>query len=244
MNHALDAAPTLVLLPGLDGTGRLFEPLLAELPEGVRTVVIEYPADELLSIAEHVQFVVERLPAGRVVLLAESFSGLVALELLARCARPIDGVVFCAAFGEPPRPWLLRLSRLVPRVGAFLRAAPTFLLKRYCVGRRADAQLLTLLRTTFAGLSSRVLTHRLRLVATARPIVVPPVEIPCLYLQATGDRLVPPGAANWFARRFTQLRLERVAGPHFLLQTQPRACVERVVAMLDSVGPVMDSAVD
>ncbi len=244
MNHAIDAAPTLVLLPGLDGTGRLFEPLLAALPCGVRTVVIEYPVDELLSIAEHVEFVVQRLPAGRVVLLAESFSGLVALELLVRCARPIDGVVFCAAFGEPPRPWLLRLSRLVPRVGVFLRSAPSFLLKHYCVGRRADAKLLTLLRTTFAGLSSRVWTHRLRLVATARPVVTQPFDVPCTYLQATGDRLVPPVAANWFAGRFPQLRLDRVAGPHFLLQTQPRACVERVVAMLGAVGPVVDSAVD
>ncbi|WP_343630223.1 hypothetical protein [Roseateles sp.] len=39
----------LVLLPGMDGTGDLFEPLLRELPAGWRPVVVRYLAFVLLG---------------------------------------------------------------------------------------------------------------------------------------------------------------------------------------------------
>src|SRR4051812_35337188 len=71
----------LVLLPGLDGSGRLFQPLLAELPKWIEPVVVAYPPerarfDELVPIAR------ERLPhSGAFALLGESFSGPLALML-------------------------------------------------------------------------------------------------------------------------------------------------------------------
>ena len=34
----------LVLLPGMDGTGDLFAPLLSALPPALRTIVVRYPA--------------------------------------------------------------------------------------------------------------------------------------------------------------------------------------------------------
>ena len=46
--HAADrmkAMPTLVLLPGLDGTGDFFQPLLESLASRVRTRVVRYPID-------------------------------------------------------------------------------------------------------------------------------------------------------------------------------------------------------
>ena len=46
--------PLLVLLPGLDGTGLMFEPLLPFL-EGLEPLVLRYPA-ELTSYAECLAF--------------------------------------------------------------------------------------------------------------------------------------------------------------------------------------------
>src|SRR4051812_12200514 len=71
----------LVLLPGLDGSGRLFQPLLAELPKWIEPVVVAYPPerarfDDLVPIAR------ERLPhSGAFASLGESFSGPLALML-------------------------------------------------------------------------------------------------------------------------------------------------------------------
>jgi hypothetical protein len=39
------AVPTLVLLPGLDGTGDFFQPLLESFGERVRCRVVRYPVD-------------------------------------------------------------------------------------------------------------------------------------------------------------------------------------------------------
>ena len=50
-------SPTLVLLPGLEGAGLLFEPLLAALPSSIRTQVVSYPPDQPLSLAEYAALV-------------------------------------------------------------------------------------------------------------------------------------------------------------------------------------------
>ena len=42
----------LVLLPGMDGTGDLFAPLLSALSPALRTIVIRYPSDRPLGYAE------------------------------------------------------------------------------------------------------------------------------------------------------------------------------------------------
>jgi hypothetical protein len=43
---------TLVLLPGMDGTGQLFAPFLTALGHGVDVKVVRYPTKEPLSYAE------------------------------------------------------------------------------------------------------------------------------------------------------------------------------------------------
>ncbi len=70
----------LFLLPGLDGTGLLFEPLLKELPKECIAEVISYPFDQPQTFEQHVKHVVGKLPENEpIALLAESFSGPVAI---------------------------------------------------------------------------------------------------------------------------------------------------------------------
>jgi len=54
------------------------------------------------------------------------------------------------------------------------------------------------------------------------------VRVPALYLRATEDRLVPPGAAGTFARFVAHGHIGDVAGPHFLLQASPDAAAQAV----------------
>lgn len=42
----------LILLPGLDGSGVLFAPLLRHLPPDVEPVVVRYPPDRALGYEE------------------------------------------------------------------------------------------------------------------------------------------------------------------------------------------------
>ncbi len=82
-SHTTQQVRTLVLLPGLDGTGRLFTPLRRLLEPNFRTVVISYPADCPHDYDGLSTKVVRELPKTPHVIVAESFSGPVALKVAA-----------------------------------------------------------------------------------------------------------------------------------------------------------------
>lgn len=227
---------TLVLLPGLDGTGRLFQPFLRALPRDVRTHVVAYPPSGRRSIEEYARLVASQLPEGQIVLLAESFSGLVALALLASGAVSPQGVVFCASFAEPPRPRLLGVTRVIPRIGSLIQRAPSWLLRQFAIGPRAGRQQVALLRAVLSEVSPEVVGHRLRLLATHRALAIEHAGVPCCYLQGKDDRLVPSRAARWFESHFTPFQLEQLKGPHFLLLSEPQECARRVVRFLEELA--------
>ena len=78
----------IVLLPGLDGTGTLFRPLLAHLPSPLRPIVVAYPGNEKLGYDALRQRVMAALPTEEpFVILGESFSGPLALMAAAICLR-------------------------------------------------------------------------------------------------------------------------------------------------------------
>jgi hypothetical protein len=51
LEDAAEGRLNLVLLPGLDGTGLLFQPLLEALASRVRSKIIAYPRSESLSLS-------------------------------------------------------------------------------------------------------------------------------------------------------------------------------------------------
>ena len=225
----------LVLLPGLDGTGLLFRPLVATL-SNVESKVVSYPNDKTLSLDEHARWVIRQLPGEKAVLLAESFSGLVALRALQEALSRIAAVIFVCAFAEPPRPLLLRLAPLVSRAGPLMRNTPPFLLRQFCLGRDAPVEQLNLLRGALATVPPQVLANRLTLIGTRNSWGKAKFGVPCLYLQASEDRLVPPAAAEWFRGRFEHFELGRIDGPHFLLQAKSRECAQRISEFSARIG--------
>lgn len=52
---------TLVLLPGLNGTAGLFNPLLSIATDEYAVMVIDYPVDEIKSYAELTEAVLEKI---------------------------------------------------------------------------------------------------------------------------------------------------------------------------------------
>lgn len=227
--------PNLILLPGLDGTGILFRPLLAILPAEIRPRVVTYPSNQRLPLAEYAELVARQLPPGDTVVLVESFSGLVALTLLARPQPRIRKVLFVASFAEPPRPLLLRLAPLCSWLGSVVRLAPAFLLKHFCLGSDADAEQLKLFREAVATVSPGVLAHRIRLVAMGASEKPIHMTVPCSYLQASDDKLVPRSAARWFQTHAESCKVESLEGPHFLLQAKPQECADWIVEELKSI---------
>ncbi|WP_254671957.1 hypothetical protein [Janthinobacterium sp. MP5059B] len=126
------ASPLLVLLPGMDGTARLFHRFDAALraQAAIDTQAIAYPAAPL-DYAALEAFVRERLPRDRpFVVLAESFSGPLGAALRAEPPPGMRALVLCSSFVRNPRPMLaplrhlLGLGRPLALATARLRPAP------------------------------------------------------------------------------------------------------------------------
>lgn len=187
--------PLLILLPGLDGSGRLFARLVAALGADVEARVIAYPADRALGYAELVEFVRPQLPKDRpFVLLGESFSGPVAIRLAAGRPPGLAGLVLSCTFARNPRPWLGALARpILPFLP--LRHLPLAPALRLLAGRDSNAPLRAELRSALAPLTGAVLRARLRAVlgVDVRSEAAA-VEVPALVLRAARDRVVPASA--------------------------------------------------
>ncbi|HEX7642301.1 MAG TPA: alpha/beta hydrolase [Burkholderiaceae bacterium] len=247
------AACTVVLLPGMDGTGLLFQPWIAAKPDGFDLRVIDYPVDAALGYQELLPLVRVRLPQDRpYILLAESFSGPLGLMLAAEAPSGLAGLILCCTFAKNPLPWLVFAKPLLGGTGFLV--SPALLARlghRALFGRFADAQTKAALSGALRRLHPSVLQARMLAVLGADvSALLPRVCVPALYLSAGEDRVVPASALRRLVEALPRMRISRIATPHMLLQTAPQEAWKAVVTFLDhcrakdDVEPRMEARID
>lgn len=223
----------IVLLPGLDGTGKLFAPFTNQLPDFVVPYVISYPSDRSLSLNELSAWVQSKLPEGDFVLLAESFSGLVALRLLPQIVSRLQALIFVGAFASSPRPLLLKFCTLFSLTARYSAQLPHFLIRLFCLGHGASKKTCQEFQTILMEVPRHILVQRLSIIAAAKPPELIAIECACYYIEAKADRLVPSNAVRWFRENIRNLQVVQVSAPHFMLQTKPKECVEKIKKVLE-----------
>lgn len=219
---------TLVLLPGMDGTGALFAPLLQALSPEIQPVVITYPPNERLGYAKLVERVEKQLPtATDYVLLGESFSGPVATLLAARNPPGLQGLILACSFVRTPRPLLAPfrpLARLLPNPALALGPLGFALM-----GKHATPPLRRALAEAISSVEPGVMRHRAAAALSADASdSLAAVRCPVLYLQATEDKVVPARCASEVKRLCPHAQIASLPGPHFLLQTRAAAAAKRI----------------
>jgi pimeloyl-[acyl-carrier protein] methyl ester esterase len=213
---------TLVLLPGMDGTGELFSPLLDVLES--KAQVVRYPASASLGYAELTAFARAALPVDEpYVLLGESFSGPVAIQLAASRPKHLVGMVLCCSFARNPRPslgWLRGATGFLPA------RPPLKAIEVLLCGRFASPRLRAALAQALAQVPPAVLRARIAAVLSVDVVnELKRVDVPVLYLRALEDRLVPKAAGQLVVQNSRHIRVAELVAPHFLLQTVPREAV-------------------
>lgn len=223
---------TLVLLPGMDGTGILFAPFLRALPPELPTQVVAYPGHEALNYEELEAFVLNALPPqGRIVLLGESFSGPIAASLAAKLDGRVSGLILCCTFVQNAWPALAVLKPFLKLVSP--AAAPLRLMAWILLGEYATPGLCKLLRDALAQVSPAVLRARLAAIITVNAsAALAAVKVPVLYLQAREDALVPASAARLALLACPAMRVVPLRGPHGLLQAAPAETAAVVAAFV------------
>jgi pimeloyl-ACP methyl ester carboxylesterase len=222
----------LVLLPGMDGTGILFEPLLSVLPSSILPAVVRYPSDEPLDYAALLPQVLAAIPRhGEFVLLGESFSGPLALMAAAAAPPGLRATILCASFLRSP----LRATRLLRPFASpgLLRAVPFGAQVHAMLGGHATPHLRDLLSRALAEVTPAVLAARARAILD----VDASAELracagPLLYLRATQDRMVPERCSKLLAEQKPDARVVALPGSHLLLQARPTEAWEAIESFL------------
>ncbi len=184
---------TLLLLPGMDGTGELFANFVKELPDWIESRVVSYPMDRELSYDQLLAIVKSVLSTGRpFVILAESFSTPLAVRFASESPGGLMGLVLCAGFVSPPRRDLLTRVVLLVAPVLFLFKLPKSVCRYFLVGAAASKDLISGVCGTLTQVSAGVLASRLRSVLSCDSVqALRSVSVPLLYLAGSRDR---PGA--------------------------------------------------
>ena len=221
----------LILLPGLDGTGDLFAPLLSVIPRSVSARVIAYPCERRLSYDELFGLLENLLAAeNEMILLAESFSGPLALRYASVNPERVRGVILCGSFIRSPVPrWLGIFVRPV----VFHLPLPAFFILRLLVGPGASDELVRAVRRAIQKVRPCILAWRMKDVFEVDCAdALRRCAVPILYLAAARDALVRRSSVEGILAIRSDVEIRTIDAPHLLLQREPAAAWKKISQFL------------
>jgi pimeloyl-[acyl-carrier protein] methyl ester esterase len=221
--------PNLVILPGLDGTGARIADFVRAVAPAVDARVISFPTDEPLGYLELERLVRAALPADRrFVLLAESFSGPLAIRIGADPPRGLAGVILCGTFAKNPFPWLRHVRPLAVRVP--VKSLPRWLRAPLMWGSGNPRRAPPKERRAISAVATPVIRHRIgEILSVDESLCLSAIELPTLILTAARDRILPRSATYFLLQSLPLAEVEEIDGPHLLLQSRPGECAGPVL---------------
>jgi pimeloyl-ACP methyl ester carboxylesterase len=227
--------PLLVLLPGLDGTGKLFAGFVNFLSSRIETRVQSYPTHQPLGYDELEALVLSELPKDRpVVLLGESFSGPIAIRIAARPPPGLVGLIVCGSFAKNPFPglgWARALAAYLP-----VKSLPRWMRAPLMWGSLSPGRATSQMERAMSGVSSIVIRHRIgAILSVDATVALQNIQLPVLVLRAGRDRVIPRAASQWILKHLRHAQLVEVDGPHLLLQTRPEECGEAIMKFVQGI---------
>ncbi|WP_417534539.1 hypothetical protein [Marinobacterium stanieri] len=212
----------LILLPGMDGTGILFTPLIHHL-DGLDTKVIPLPNDgpqDYSTLSTHVASIIGDEEC---IIIAESFSGGIVETLLRSGEANIKHVIFFASFLSCPSFFLLKIAIYLPLQTLLnIPLITPFFMRLFCLGHNASADSINLLKKAISLVPAATLKARMRQ-ASAYKASSLVFHTPATYIHPKHDLLVSDRSLE-FVSRFNTIELIETDGPHFIIQSQPKKC--------------------
>ena len=215
-------------MPGLDGTGRLFAPIIPLLEPHFRLQIVTYP--DLGSFNEYVDCTLAQLPTSGFSLVAESFSGPVALAAMAQRPGLIGPSVLSATFARSPLPELTRMSGYIPDHMFSIGALGQFCLDVYEVEQEDLSETQPLPLNITEQLDGSLLKNRISALSRIDiSALLPGIEVPILYLRGIQDRIVSEQDAIMLQKNLPNIDRVDIDAPHLLLQIRPQQCADLIV---------------
>lgn len=219
---------TLLILPGLDGTGMLLSPIVKALEKDYAVRLVRYPPTGAFGY-DDLEFIARALiPDDRpFIILAESFSGPIAISIAASRPNGLLGLILCCTFARTPRPRLAFLRHVTGLLPISLDLL--YLFDRLLIGRQPPLWLRHALITSVHQVTSASLRARIQAVLSVDVSdKLASLNIPLLYLRAAHDKVVPPSAGDWIRTLRPDAGLITIDAPHCLLQIAPQAAATAI----------------
>lgn len=210
-----------MLLPGLNGTAGLFDPLLAVATDEYELMVISYPTHEVKAYAELIDYVLEKISAidGQFIVVGESFSGPIAVFLAANNIHGLSGIILVATFIYPP---YFSFFKYLPWSLIFKLVRPLYWLG-IKVSSSSKTSILKAASIELQKVKTRVLAGRVKAALTVDAgSALEKVQIPVVYFRADYDVVVPAWNVKKILAVKPAVNVVRFNSQHFLLQSVPR----------------------
>src|SRR5437870_4300135 len=222
-----------IFLPGFDGDATLRGDFLAEIARRHEVRGISYPNHPLGSLDAYRAAAMAQVPVDwKPVLIAESFSGLVAAQWASIDSR-VQALVLCGAFARNPIGYAVQLASQVPalvKLGPFLMN-PAAQLSGDPARRRWSSGFVR----SVAALRNDVVAERLRLISSEDVgAVLAGLAIPLVCVQFTDDLVVVRRAREELESACPRARVVNLPGPHFAIEVRPKECaaaIERALGL-------------
>lgn len=221
----------------MDGTGKLFQPFINELPDEIDYSIISYPENKCLSYNELEAFVMDKLPKDEdFVLLAESFSGPIGYLIAQKNLANMKTIIFVATFLRNPNKPLINIVKLMPLRLLLTLPIPKFIIKQFFLGNNPDNQTIAAFKETLKNISSEVLSFRINEMSKLS-LDLDKITMKTYYIQALDDKLVSSDNLSSFKKISNELKTIKINGPHFILQARPKECAKLIADKLSLIAP-------
>ena len=220
-------ATEVVFLPGFDGMAGLRSHFLGEMGKRFPVRAVTYPNRAMGSINGYGRHAAAGVPVdSRPVLVAESFSGLVAARWASRDPH-VAGLVLCGAFARNPMAWGTAFGASAP---ALVRLGATFFKPiALAYGDPLRQQWANGLSDALQALDPEVIGERLRLIAQADIAAeLAELRMPVVIVQFENDQVIGRRARRELEAACPHAQVVRVDGPHFALETRPKETAQAI----------------
>jgi len=228
---------SLILLPGLDGTGKLFDPLIRQLPKWINPVVISYPKHESYGYQDLMKIVTKSLPKDiDFVLLGESFSGPLSIMIASQRPNRLIGLILCATFVKNP-------FRFLPSWASCFSVSPIYLLwpatikLRAILSRGKYEELVQMALKVIKSVKPKVISTRVKAIfnVNVKPDLVK-INVPMLYMRSRKDYLIKKHNVEAIKRLKKDMEVIEIDTQHFLLQLEPEKSADEITKFIKAIS--------
>jgi surfactin synthase thioesterase subunit len=214
----------VLFLPGLDGTGLLFNDVINALPDNIDIEIISLNQTQGATNQDQAKQIAKRFAQFELFIVAESYSGRIAYELCNILEGNVIGIVFIASFISRPS-FTSKFATFFPTPLLKPNFINNWLIQKVGFSGQTDYELANQVFKSLANADPMKLKERLRNISELKDPQKTHI-VPVTYIRPTRDYLVSNNAVDEVNLAFKNMNTISISGGHFIAQSRAEECAK------------------